>query len=362
MSDFYSEKNLSGLKRDNFKRKISGKKTDLFILSNNKGCEIAATNYAGALLSIMVPDKYGNFANVIQGHDSIDNVINSPEIYLNTLIGRYGNRIAKGEFVLDGKKYSLATNDAPNHLHGGPSGFHKVVWDAEQTDKQTLKLHYLSVDGEEGYPGNLDVNVTYKLTDENELLIEYEAVTDKKTIINLTQHAYFNLAGIRHNTPVILDNILIVNADHYLPIDNKGIPSGRIEHVENTAFDFRTPHRIGERIDDSSQQTKNGFGYDHCWVLNKREPEELSLAVKCIEPDSGRTLECFTTEPGIQVYTANHNSGCAGAHGATFPKRSAVCFEAQHLPDSPNKAFYPPVWLAPGQLYTQTTIYRFGIE
>ncbi len=362
MNHFFLNKNLSGLKRENFKKKISGKNTDLFILSNNNGCEIAATNYAGALLSIMVPDKYGKFANVIEGHDSIENVINSPEIFLNTLIGRYGNRIAKGEFVLDGKVYKLAINDGPNHLHGGPTGFHKKIWDAEQTDKQTLKLHYLSVDGEEGYPGNLDVNVTYKLTDENELLIEYEAVTDKKTVVNLTQHAYFNLAGICRDTPLILDNILTVNADHYLPIDDKAIPLGRIEHVENTAFDFRTPHRIGERIDDGSQQTKNGFGYDHCWVLNKREPEELSFAVKCVEPKSGRTLECFTTEPGIQIYTANHNSGITGAHGATFPKRSAVCFEAQHLPDSPNNAFYPSVSLAPGELYTHTTIYRFGVE
>lgn len=361
MNSFYVENNLSGLKREDFQGTIQGKKTDLYILKNKNGCEIAATNFAGALLSIMMPDRDGKMASVVMGHDSLENVMNSKEEFLSTLIGRYGNRIAAGKFTLDGKQYSVALNNGVNHLHGGPTGFHKRVWDAEQTDQQTLKLHYTAADGEEGFPGTLSIDVTYKLTDSNELVIEYEATTDKKTILNLTQHAYFNLNGMRKDTPSILDYDLTVNADHYIPIDETAIPLGTVDSVKGTAFDFTTPHKIGERI-EGSEQTANGNGYDHCWVLNKREPGELSFAVKCYDPESGRFLECYTTEPGVQVYTGNWCSGSTCAHGSTLPKRCAICFEAQHFPDSPNRPYFPSTVLNPGEVYTQTTIYRFGVE
>ncbi len=361
MNSFYVENNLSGLKREDFQGTIQGKKTDLYILKNKNGCEIAATNFAGALLSVMMPDREGKMASVVMGHDSLENVMNSKEEFLSTLIGRYGNRIAAGKFTLDGKQYSVALNNGVNHLHGGPTGFHKRVWDAEQLDQQTLKLHYTAADGEEGFPGTLNIDVTYKLTDSNEFVIEYEATTDKKTILNLTQHAYFNLNGMRKDTPSVLDYELTLNADHYIPIDETAIPLGTIDSVEGTAFDFRTPHKVGERI-EGSQQTANGNGYDHCWVLNKREPGELSFAAKCYDAESGRFLECYTTEPGVQVYSGNYCSGSTCAHGSTLPKRCAICFEAQHFPDSPNRPYFPSTVLNPGEVYTQTTIYRFGVE
>ena len=361
MNSFYVENNLSGVKREDFQGTIQGKATDLYILKNKNGCEIAATNFAGALLSIMMPDREGKMASVVMGHDSLENVMNSKEEFLSTLIGRYGNRIAAGKFTLDGKQYSVALNNGVNHLHGGPTGFHKRVWDAEQLDQQTLKLHYTAADGEEGFPGTLNIDVTYKLTDSNEFVIEYEATTDKKTILNLTQHAYFNLNGMRKDTPSVLDYELTLNADHYIPIDETAIPLGTIDSVEGTAFDFRTPHKVGERI-EGSQQTANGNGYDHCWVLNKREPGELSFAAKCYDAESGRFLECYTTEPGVQVYSGNYCSGSTCAHGSTLPKRCAICFEAQHFPDSPNRPYFPSTVLNPGEVYTQTTIYRFGVE
>ena len=338
MSDFFVKENLAGLKREDFQATVQGKKTDLYILKNKRGAEIAVTNFAGALCAIMMPDRNGKMESVVWGHDSIQHVMDSEETFLSVLIGRYGNRIANGKFTLDGKQYTLAINNDPNSLHGGPTGFHKRVFDAEQTDAQTLHLHYLCKDGEEGFPGNLDVNVIYRLTDENELAIEYEATTDKKTVVCLTQ-----------------------NADHYIPIDNTAIPLGTIDKVEGTSFDFRTPHKVGERI-EKGEQTKNGNGYDHCWVLNKREPGELSLAVKCADPASGRTLECYTTEPGVQCYTGNYCSGSTCAHGSTLPKRCAICFEAEHFPDSPNHPYFPTTVLNPGEVYTQTTIYRFGVE
>ena len=361
MNSFNVENNLSGVKREDFQGTIQGKATDLYILKNKNGCEIAATNFAGALLSIMMPDREGKMASVVMGHDSLENVMNSKEEFLSTLIGRYGNRIAAGKFTLDGKQYSVALNNGVNHLHGGPTGFHKRVWDAEQLDQQTLKLHYTAADGEEGFPGTLNIDVTYKLTDSNEFVIEYEATTDKKTILNLTQHAYFNLNGMRKDTPSVLDYELTLNADHYIPIDETAIPLGTIDSVEGTAFDFRTPHKVGERI-EGSQQTANGNGYDHCWVLNKREPGELSFAAKCYDAESGRFLECYTTEPGVQVYSGNYCSGSTCAHGSTLPKRCAICFEAQHFPDSPNRPYFPSTVLNPGEVYTQTTIYRFGVE
>lgn len=357
------KKNLSGLDRKKFQKEINGKKTDLYILKNSLGMEVAVTNYGCAILSIMVPDKNGQYANVILGHDSIDKVINSPEPFLNTTIGRYGNRIAKGKFTLYGEEHQLAINNGPNSLHGGPTGFHTKVWDAIQPDESTVVFTYTSPDGEEGFPGNLEIEMTYRLENEtNALVIEYRATTDKATVVNLTNHGFFNLAGIATPTPDVLNNILTINADYYIPIDEVSIPTGEILKVADTPMDFRTPHTIGERINESFQQLINGTGYDHCYVLNKTEMGELSLAATCTEPESGRTMEVYTTENGVQLYTGNWLNGFEGAHGATFPARSAVCFEAQCFPDTPNKAHFPSAVLLPGDEYQQITIYKFGIN
>ncbi len=357
-----TDNNKAGLKEAEFQKIIDGKKTDLFILRNNKGMEVAVTNYGGAVLAIMVPDKNGIYANVIQGHDSIDNVINSHEPFLSTIIGRYGNRIAKGKFELDGKEYSLTINNGPNSLHGGPTGFHKRVWDASQTADNTIDLHYTAQDGEEGFPGKLDVTVTYSVTDDNEFCITYKATTDKKTLVNLTHHGFFSLSGIETPTATIDNNIVTINADFYTPIDEVSIPTGEILKVEGTPMDFRTAHTVGSRIDDKFQQLEFGAGYDHCYVLNKAEQDALTFAAKCVEPNSGRSMEVYTTEPGVQLYTSNWHNGFAGAHGATFPRRSAICFETQHFPDTPNKGHFPSCVLSPGETYTQHTIYKFGIE
>lgn len=355
------EENLSGLCHKDFQTSIDGKATDLFILSNEKGMEVALTNYGGALLTIMAPDKHGNLANVVQGHDSIEKVIHSPEPFLSTLIGRYGNRIANGEFLLDGKTYTLTINNGPNSLHGGPTGFHARVWDVLQVSGNSITLHYLSADMEEGFPGNLDVTVVYTLTNENELKINYTATTDKATVVNLTHHAFFSLSGLATPTATVDNQILEINADCFTPMNEVSITTGEILKVAGTPMDFRTPHTIGSRIDDDFEQLRFGKGYDHCYVLNKRVAGELSFAARCVEPVSGRTLEVYTTEPGVQIYTSNWHSGFEGYHGATFPARSAVCFEAQHFPDTPNKGHFPSAVLRPGEVYTQETIYKFGV-
>lgn len=354
--------NLSGLKREDFQSTFEGKQTDLYFLINKQGCEVAITNYGGALVAIMVPDREGKMANVIQGHDNIQDVINSPEPFLSTLIGRYGNRICKGTFTIDGTEYKLAINNGPNHLHGGPTGYHARVWDATQTDAHTLVLRYVSPDGEEGFPGTLDMTVTYSFTDDNELVIDYKATTDKKTIVNLTNHGFFSLTGIANPTPTIENLQCQINADFFIPIDDTSIPTGEVVSVKGTPFDFTTMHAVGDMIDADDIQIKNGAGYDHCFVLNKKEDGELSYAAKIIEPISGRSMEVYTTEPGVQVYTDNWATGYPGQHGATFPRRSGICFEAQHFPDSPNRGHFPSVVLCPGETYTQTTIYKFGVE
>lgn len=357
----YNTNNRAGLKREDFQSTIDDKETDLYILTNKQGLEMAVTNYGAAILSLYTPDKNGDFANIIQGHDSLNHLKNSPVEVLSTTIGRYGNRIANGHFILDGKEYTLKINNAPNSLHGGPTGFHKRVWDVIECDSSHITFQYLSVDGEEGFPGTLKVKMSYTLTDNNELCIDYNAITDKKTIINLTNHAFFSLSGIANPTSNISNNIVTINADYYLPTDSTSIPTGEIRSVIDTPMDFRTPHLIGERIDSNDVQLVQAKGYDHCYVLNKKESEELSFAARCIEPLSGRSLEVYTTEPGVQFYTANWNGGMKGMHGATYPDRSAVCFEAQHFPDSPNKPHFPSVVLKPMEQYRQKTIYKFGI-
>ena len=359
MTNTTETENLCGLKSKDFQTTIDEKNTDLYILKNNVGNEVAITNYGGAIVAIMVPDKEGKLANVIQGHDNIQDVIDSPEPYLSTLIGRYGNRIAKGKFHLHGKEYNLPINNGPNCLHGGNKGFNARVWDALQMDDQTLVLKYVSPYGEEGFSGELRTTVVYSFNDDNELSIEYMSTTNKKTIINLTSHGFFSLPGIANPTPTIENQICEINADYYIPIDDTSIPTGEIRFVEGTPFDFRQPKPIGQDIEADDVQIKNGAGYDHCFVLNKKEEGELSFAARLTEPMSGRIMEVYTTEPGVQLYTDNWADGYKGQHGATFPRRSAVCFEAQHFPDSPNHPYFPSVVLKPNQEYKQKTVYKF---
>ena len=332
--------NLCGLKAEDFQTVIDGKQTDLYILRNRQGNEVAISNYGGAIVAIMVPDKNGRHANVIQSHDNIQALVNSPEPYLSTLIGRYGNRICKGRYQLNGKVYQLPVKNGPNWL--------KI-------------LNYVSSYGEEGFSGELKVTVAYTFNDNNELVIEYMATTNKKTIVNLTSHGFFSLTGTADPTPTVDSLICEINADFYLPIDETCIPTGEIRTVKDTPFDFRTPKTVGRDIDADNEQIRNGNGYDHCYVLNKNEEGELSFAARITEPESGRTMEVYTTEPGMQLYTDNWADGYKGQHGATFPKRSGICFEAQHFPDSPNRPYFPTVVLRPGEQYKQTTIYRFGV-
>ncbi len=360
--DQIETQNLSGLKRSDFQTTIQGKDTDLYVLRNAQGSEVDITNYGGAIVAIMVPDRNGNLANVIQGHDNIQDVINSPEPYLSRLIGRYGNRICKGKFQLNGKEYQLPINNGPNSLHGGVKGFNARIWDALMMNEKTLILNYVSSYGEEGFSGEVKVTVAYTFNDENELIIDYMATTNKKTIINLTSHGYFSLSGIGNPTKTVDNLICQINADYYLPIDENSIPTGEILKVKGTPFDFLKPKPVGEDIDSDNEQIKNGSGYDHCFVLNKKEEGELSFAARIVEPESGRTMEVYTTEPGMQVYTDNWADGYKGQLGATFPRRSAICFEAQHFPDTPNHPYFPSVVLSPKGQYRQKTIYKFGVE
>lgn len=355
--------NLCGLNPEKFRTTVKGKQTDLYTLKNANGCEVAITNYGGAVVAIMVPDKDGNFGNVIQGYDSIQGYIeNPPEPYLSVLIGRFGNRIKDGRFTLGGKEYFLSKNNGPNALHGGPTGFHTRVWDAIQMSDNRLALSYIAAYGEEGFTGEVKVNVEYTWTDDNELVIEYLATTNKKTIVNLTHHAYFSIQGIANPTPTVDDLECEINADFYIPTDDTNIPTGEILKVEGTPFDFRAPKAIGLEIDADDEQIKFGAGYDHCFVLNKKEVGELSFASKIKDPKSGRTMECWTTEPGLQMYTDNWASGYTIQNGCTAPRRSAVCFEAQHFPDSPNRPYFPSTVLRQGEKYKQKTVYKFGVD
>lgn len=338
-----------------------GEPVILYTMTNANGATVQLTNYGAAVVSVTVPDRMGKMADVVLGYDKWQSYIADGPA-MGKSVGRYANRIAKGHFPLNGKTYSLAINNGPNHLHGGPTGFHARVWDAEQIDQQTLVLRYVSAYYEEGFPGELSMTVRYSLSDDNELIIEYNGKTNKKTVVNMTSHGFFSLAGIANPTPTIENLICEINADFYVPIDETSIPTGEILKVKGTPFDFTTPHAIGDQIDADDEQIKNGAGYDHCFVLNKHEPGELTFAAKVTEPVSGRTMEVYTTEPGVQFYTDNWADGYEGQHGATFPRRSAVCFEAQHFPDSPNHPYFPSVMLHPGEVYSQKTIYKFGTD
>jgi len=351
--------NFVEIKRENFQTVIDGKTTDLYTLKNSNDIIIKITNYGGKIVQILVPDRNGNLGDVVLGYETIDGFINgSPS--MGALIGRYANRIAKGKFELNGKTYTLATNNGPNHLHGGVKGFRFKVWDAKKIDDQKLELSYLSMDGEEGYPGNLIVKVTYTLTDDDELKIEYYAVTDKSTVLNLTNHAFFNLAG--EGNGLVLDHELLINADFYTPTDDMNIPTGAINSVKDTPFDFTQTTKIGDRINDNNEQLKFGSGYDHNFILNKSDTP-LAFAARIYEPTTGRTMKVFTTEPGIQLYTGNSLSDeDIGKAGKKYPARSAFCLETQHYPDSPNHANFPTTVLNPGEEFQSTTVYKFSVN
>ena len=321
--------------------------------------EVAVTNYGCAILSIMVPDKNGKYANVILGHDSIDHVINSPEPFLSTTIGRYGNRIANGKFTLDGTEYQLPQNNNGHCLHGGPKGYHAVVWDAKQIDDQTLELTYLSKDGEAGFPGNLDIKVIYKLTDDNAVDIKYEATTDKPTVVNLTNHSYFNLSGVPGSQ--IMDHTIMIDADTYNPVDETLIPTG-IEPVEGTPMDLRKPVVVGADIDNPFTQLVYGGGYDHNWILNAAG-DINKVAAKVVSPTSGIVMEVYTNEPGLQFYAGNFLDGTVkGKKGIVYNRRASVCLETQKYPDSPNKPEWPSALLKPGEKYESRCIYKFSVR
>ena len=343
-----------------FGGEFNGKRVELFTLRNANGVVTQITNYGGRVVNLFVPDRDGNFEDIVLGYSDLNGYLNSNEVYYGTLIGRYGNRIAKGQFVLNDSLYKLATNNGPNHLHGGPGGFHNVVWDAVQQDERTLLLSYLSVDGEEGYPGNLQVNVTYELTDDNELKIQYWATTDKPTHVNLTHHSFFNLKGAGEGD--VNDHLMQINANYFTPVDEGLIPTGEIRPVEGTPFDFRKLTSIGERIDQDDQQLIYGLGYDHNWILVEAT-EGLTFAAKVVEPASGRTMEVYTNEPAIQFYGGNFLNGSdIGKYGKVYAYRGALCLETQHYPDSPNQPAFPSTVLNPGEEYYSVCVYKFGTK
>lgn len=350
----------SGLNPAKFSGKIDGQAIQMYVLINSNGAEATVINYGAKIVSLSVPDREGHLTDVVLGHNNLDEYLNSEEPFFGAVCGRTGNRIANGRFTLDGVTYQLAINNGPNNLHGGLKGFNAVVWDANQIDNQTLELTYLSKDGEEGFPGNLNVKMIYKLTDDNTFEISYEATTDKTTILNLTNHSYFNLSGEGNSS--VNDHSLIIHASSYLPTDNTLIPCGEPEKVKDSPFDFMTTHTIGERIDEDLEQLHFGKGYDHNFVLDKKEGE-LSLAIECSSPKSGIEMKIYTTEPGVQMYTSNWMSGnFEGKHGHRYPARSAVCFETQHFPDSINNPEYPSVVLRSDEIFKSKTVYAFSVK
>ena len=350
----------SGLDAERFDTVVDGKKVALYVLKNASGMEVAITNYGGRIVSIMVPGKDGKWADVELGFDNIHDYLTVPNNF-GALIGRYANRIAKGSFTLEGREYTLEKNNGPNHLHGGSHGFDTRVWDVTEATDKELKLHYLSKDMEAGYPGNLDVTVTYTLKDDNSIVIDYSATTDKTTVVNLTNHAYFNLKGAGEGT--VMDHVLTIFADAFTPVDSTMIPTGEIRPVEGTPLDFRTPTPLGERIDSDYKQLVMGNGYDHNWVLKKEASDSVVLAARLLEPASGRILEVYTNEPGIQCYTGNFLDGTIhGKGGKVYLRRGAVCLETQHYPDSPNHPEFPSVVLKPGEKYHSVCIYKFKAE
>ena len=360
--------NLVTISKEEFGKTPDSVSIERYTLKNEKGMEVSIMTYGGIITSLKVPNKDNKIEDVVLGFDSLSGYTNPSYVnacpFFGALIGRYGNRIAKGEFSLDGTEYKLATNDGPNHLHGGVKGFDKVVWTASETKNDSISaslvLSYLSKDMEEGYPGNLKTKVTYTLNNNNELQVVYEATTDKKTIVNLTQHSYFNLSG--DFSKPILDHEITIDADTFVPVDATLISTGELEDVANTPFDFRTAKTIGKDIEDDNEQLKRGKGFDHCWVLNNQN-EGMRFAALVYEPTSGRLLEVYTDEPGIQLYTGNFLDGTLPSkQGGTYGHRTGLCLETEHYPDSPNQKDFPSVVLNPGEKYETKTTFKFSVK
>lgn len=346
----------SGLDKSKFESVADGKPTHLYVMTNSRGMEVCVTNYGGRIVSVMVPDKDGKLRDVVLGHDSIADYVNIDGNF-GALIGRYGNRINQGRFKIGDIEYRLPQNNYGHCLHGGPKGFHHSVWDVAAVNDSTLELTLASPDGEAGFPGNLDVKVVYSLMADNALKISYTARTDKPTIVNLTNHSYFNLSGDASKD--VLDQYVQINADAFTPIDSTFMTTGEIRPVEGTPFDFRTPKPVGQDLDADDEQLRNGLGYDHNMVL-ATGGDSTVVAASIYSPVSGIKMEVYTTEPGLQFYTGNFLDGkVVGKKGVAYPRRSAICMETQHFPDSPNKPDFPSVTLMPGETYHSMCVYKF---
>jgi len=356
---------ISGMvKQENYQITYKNLKTDLFTIQNQNGIVLQVTNYGAKIVTLFVPDKSGNLGDIVFGYEKIQEYLDG-DPYFGAVVGRYANRIAAGRFTLDGKEYQLPKNEGgKNLLHGGDSGFDDAVWTGEVTETpegKAVKLNLLSPDGDQGFPGNMNVEVIYTLTDKNELIVDYKAIADQPTVINLSQHSYFNLAG--HAAGPILNHLLVLNADRFTPVDENLIPTGEIRPVEGTAFDFRTPRLIGERIADTEEQLVLGKGYDHNFILNKEKAGELTFTASAYEIGSGRFMEVFTTHPAIQFYTGNFLDGSqAGKGGSKYAYRSGFCLETQYYPDSPNHPDFPSTVLKPGEEYKHRTVFKFSTK
>ncbi len=348
----------SGISKAEFGKLTDGRTADIYTLTNARGMKARITNYGGIVVSLTAPDRKGKMADVVLGYNKLEDYIKATP-YFGAIAGRYANRIAGGKFTLDGTTYTLATNNAPNHLHGGKVGFDKRLWKAKTKTTSrgpVLDLYYVSMNTEEGYPGNLSTRVIYTLTNDNELRLDYSAMTDKPTVLNLTHHSYFNLKGEGNGD--ILGHRLMLNADRFTPIDATSIPTGKLQSVRGTPFDFRNYHTLGARINANNVQIKNGKGYDHNFVLNGKG---FRTAARVYEPTTGRLMTVSTTEPGVQLYTGNFlDATNIGKSGMPYKFRTGFCLETQHFPDSPNHPKFPTTTLRPGKVYRQTTIYRFG--
>lgn len=354
-----SEKTASGLEPANFRTEVDGKQTDLFVLKNKNGMEVCITNFGGRIVSVMVPDKDGVMRDVVLGFDSIQDYIKFPSDFGAT-IGRYANRINQGKITVDGVEYQLPRNNYGHCLHGGPKGYQYQVFDARQLSSQVLELTYLSKDGEEGFPGNLTCKVTFSLTDDDAIDIRYSAETDRTTVVNMTNHSYFNLDGDPSKSNS--DYPLTIDADAYTPVDSTFMTTGEIVSVEGTDMDFRTPTAVGARIDNDFEQLKNGKGYDHNWVLNTKG--DVTRPCATLEsPSTGIVLDVYTNEPGIQIYAGNFLDGTlTGKKGIVYGHRASVCLETQKYPDTPNKPEWPSALLKPGEKYDSHCIYRFSVK
>jgi len=348
---------LRKLNADSFDETLNGEKTGLYFLSNKNNVEIAITNYGARIVSVIIPDKNGQPTDVVVGFDSLKGYLNSTETYHGAIVGRYANRIAGGKFSLNGNTYQLSINNPPNHLHGGPKGFNNQVWQLKEIKNDAVRLIYFSKDGEENYPGNLQVTLTYTLTDLNELVINYEVTTDQETVFNITSHPFFNLNG--QGTGTIENHLLQINSGNYTPVDETLIPTGVLP-VENTPFDFRKPKKIGDTINENNEQLRYGAGYDHNFVL---DGQDIRKAAKALGDKSGIVMEVMTDQPGIQLYTGNWMQGENNIkYGLKDNRREAFCLETQHFPDSPNHPEFPSTVLQPGTVFRSTTIYKFSVE